>query len=106
MSSFSLSEGQIAYSGQTLQRDSLDIELVIDSTNYASSSEFPIEWCKFFIDLMPSDMRARFKVAYVLNCNMTMQRFLRKLYNVCSGELLNRPTVEIYLNVRYRDLFG
>ena len=67
-------------------RDELDIELVIDSTNYTSSSEIPIEWCKYFIDLCPSDIRDRFKIAYVLNCNMIMQRFLRKLYNVCSGK--------------------
>ncbi|KAL5507799.1 IRA2 [Sanghuangporus vaninii] len=61
------------------------IELIVDCTNYTTASEIPMQWFKFFIELTPSDLRSRFKSAYILNCNLPMQRFLRKLYNICSG---------------------
>lgn len=66
-------------------REHRQIELIIDCTNYTTASEIPMQWFKFFIELTPSDLRSRFRSAYILNCNLPMQRFLRKLYNICSG---------------------
>ena len=60
-------------------------ELIVDCTNYTTASEIPMQWFKFFLELTPSDLRSRFLCAYILNCNWPMSRFLRKLYNICSG---------------------
>ncbi|KAH8118768.1 hypothetical protein DFH11DRAFT_1839273 [Phellopilus nigrolimitatus] len=65
--------------------DTKSFELIIDCTNYTTASEIPMQWFKFFIELTPSDVRARLRTAHILNCNLPMQRFLRKLYNICSG---------------------
>ena len=65
--------------------DGKPIELIVDCTNYTTASEIPMQWFKFFIELTPSDLRARFSNVHILNCNLPMQRFLRKLYNICAG---------------------
>ncbi|KAI5118442.1 hypothetical protein M0805_000576 [Coniferiporia weirii] len=65
--------------------DRKSFELIVDCTNYTTASEIPMQWFKFFIELTPSDLRSRFSAAHILNCNLPMQRFLRKLYNICSG---------------------
>lgn len=46
-----------------------------------------MQWFKFFVEMAPFDLRQRFRTAHILNCNIHMQRFLRKLYNICSGTI-------------------
>lgn len=60
-------------------------EIIVDCTNYTTMSEVPMQWFKFFLETTPSDMRERFKMLHILNCNQHMAKFLRKLYNICSG---------------------
>lgn len=69
----------------TQAHDSREIELIVDCTNYTTASEIPMQWFKYFIELAPSDLRSRCGTVHILNCNLPMQRFLRKLYNICSG---------------------
>ena len=90
-----------------------EFEIVIDCTSYTTASEIPMQWFKYFIELVPSDIRERFRTAHLMNCNQAMQRFLRKLYNICSGKssLLTKKNSCSYLrrHILYRNsniLFG
>ncbi|KAF8592239.1 hypothetical protein K439DRAFT_1626245 [Ramaria rubella] len=60
-------------------------DVIIDCTAFTSASEVPISWCKLCLEHMPLDLRQRFDTAYILNSNPAAQKFLRKLYHVCSN---------------------
>ena len=66
--------------------DDKNFEVIVDCTNYSTMSEVPMQWFKFFLETTPSDLRERFKILHLLNCNQHMTKLLRKLYNICSGE--------------------
>ncbi|TDL29911.1 hypothetical protein BD410DRAFT_780416, partial [Rickenella mellea] len=70
-------------------QESRPFSIVIDSTGFTTASEIPIQWFKFAVELLPSDIKDRFKAFHILNANILMQRYLRKLYNVCAGLYLS-----------------
>lgn len=74
-----------------------DFEVVLDCTNYTTASEIPMQWFKFFVELTPYDLRIRFRTTRILNCNLHMQRFLRKLYNICSGMIFAHFEMKFFL---------
>ena len=88
--------------------DNKTFDIIMDCTSYSSFSEIPMQWFKFFIELAPSDLRSRFSTAYILNCNLAMQRFLRKLYNICSGPFelndLHCPTLTIATGIFFIEI--
>ncbi len=61
--------------------------IIADCTGYSSASEIPIPCFKFCLEIIPSDLRELCKGIHVLHPNMQMQRFLRKVYNVCAGSV-------------------
>ncbi|KAJ3936091.1 MAG: hypothetical protein NXY57DRAFT_886591 [Lentinula lateritia] len=65
-----------------------DIEIIVDCTNFTSVSELPLRWLKFCAEVFPSDLRMMIVRTHILNPNSLMQKFLRRVYNVCAG----RPT--------------
>ncbi|KIO22012.1 hypothetical protein M407DRAFT_28426 [Tulasnella calospora MUT 4182] len=60
-------------------------DVIIDCTGFSSSSEVPIQWFKFLIELVPSDILQRWSTTYILNPNTYCQKYLRKLYHLFSG---------------------
>ncbi|KAG8981934.1 Ras GTPase activating protein ira2 [Tulasnella sp. 425] len=60
-------------------------DIIIDCTGFSSSSEVPIQWFKFLIELVPSDILQRWSTTYILNPNTYCQKYLRKLYHLFSG---------------------
>jgi neurofibromin 1 len=67
--------------------DGKKFDIIMDCTSYTPSSEVPMQWFKFFIELLPVDVRQHFGTARLLNSNLAILRFLRKLYVICSGKL-------------------
>ncbi|GAW06426.1 ras gtpase activator [Lentinula edodes] len=62
-----------------------DIEIIVDCTNFTSVSELPLRWLKFCAEVFPSDLRMMIVRTHILNPNSLMQKFLRRVYNVCAG---------------------
>lgn len=64
-------------------------EIILDCTSFASTSEVPVQWLKFCIEIIPLDVRQRFMTTYILNPNALTQRYLRRLYNISAGMCVN-----------------
>ncbi|KAJ3987640.1 hypothetical protein F5890DRAFT_1563214 [Lentinula detonsa] len=62
-----------------------DIEIIVDCTNFTSMSELPLRWLKFCAEVFPSDLRMKIARTHILNANSLMQKFLRRVYNICAG---------------------
>ncbi|KAJ4479043.1 hypothetical protein J3R30DRAFT_2708420 [Lentinula aciculospora] len=62
-----------------------DIEIIVDCTNFTSMSELPLRWLKFCAEVFPSDLRMKIVRTHILNPNSLMQKFLRRVYNICAG---------------------
>ncbi|EFI27794.1 hypothetical protein CC1G_14717 [Coprinopsis cinerea okayama7 len=60
-------------------------DVIIDCTAFSSISELPLQWLKFCAEVVPADIRARFRTAHVLNPNHLAHKYLRRLYNVSAG---------------------
>ncbi|CAK5277391.1 unnamed protein product [Mycena citricolor] len=60
-------------------------DIVLDCTAFTGISELPLQYLKFCIELIPSDIRARFRTAHILNCNTLTQKYMRRLYNFAAG---------------------
>ncbi|KAF8522891.1 hypothetical protein BU17DRAFT_64094 [Hysterangium stoloniferum] len=65
------------------QADTLDFDIVFDFTAFLCRTSFPIPWLKLAIELLPLDIRQRWRTAYILNMNTSSQHFLRKVYAQC-----------------------
>ena len=65
--------------------DGRTFEVVLDCTDFTGSSEVPLQWFKFSVEIIPRDVRERFSAVHIVNPNVLLQRYLRKLYNVCAG---------------------
>ncbi|KAF7975643.1 hypothetical protein HWV62_9093 [Athelia sp. TMB] len=63
--------------------------VILDCTAFTSASEMPFTWLTMCAELIPSDVRERFKTTYILNPNAAAHRYLRKLYNICAGTPLS-----------------
>lgn len=60
-------------------------DVVIDCTGFSSKSELPFQYLKFCAEVLPADIRSRFRVAHILNPNQLMHKYLRRLFNVSAG---------------------
>ncbi|TRM67484.1 hypothetical protein BD626DRAFT_544948 [Schizophyllum amplum] len=62
--------------------DPRDVELIFDCTAFSPTSEIPLQWLSFCLDLVPSDVISRIKGNYILNPNQVFVKYMRKLYNM------------------------
>ncbi len=81
---------------QTLAASEGSFDVIIDCTSFSSTSEIPIQWFKFFLELAPSDIINRWSSSYILNPNTFSQKFLRKLYHLFSGLIFYEQTRRNY----------
>ncbi|KAL1727572.1 hypothetical protein EV714DRAFT_253754 [Schizophyllum commune] len=65
-------------------RDDRDVELIFDCTAFSPSSEIPLQWLSFCLDLVPADVISRIKCHYILNPNQAFVRYMRKLCNMAA----------------------
>ncbi|KAG8886533.1 Ras GTPase activating protein ira2 [Tulasnella sp. 331] len=70
-------------------------DVIIDCTSFSSSSEIPVQWFKFFMELVPNDLGQRWATAYILNPNAYAQKFFRKLYFMYNGPSLAKHVVAV-----------
>jgi neurofibromin 1 len=63
----------------------LSFEIIFDWTSFSSSSQVPMQWLKYCIEIIPRDFRARFETAYILNPNAAAVKYLRRLWNITAG---------------------
>ncbi|KAL0949203.1 hypothetical protein HGRIS_009281 [Hohenbuehelia grisea] len=67
------------------EHDERSFEFIVDCTYFTSGSEIPLQWVKYAVELIPSDIRSRIQITHILNPNAQTQRYLRRLCNVCAG---------------------
>ncbi|KAK0207040.1 hypothetical protein DFS33DRAFT_1318594 [Desarmillaria ectypa] len=77
---------------QTLETSSeaTAFDVIVDCTGFSAKSELPLRWVKYCIELIPSDIRARFVGCYTLNVNRLAQRYLKRVQNFVAGIHLAR----------------
>ncbi|KAJ2930404.1 hypothetical protein H1R20_g6694, partial [Candolleomyces eurysporus] len=63
----------------------IPFDIVVDCTGFSPISELPLHWLKYCAEVLPADLRNRFRTAHILNPNYLMQKYLRRLYNVSAG---------------------
>ncbi|KAG9027475.1 Ras GTPase activating protein ira2 [Tulasnella sp. JGI-2019a] len=68
-------------------------DIIIDCTSFSPSSEIPVQWFKFFLELVPEDLAQRWATAYILNPNAYAQKFFRKLYYLYNGHSLAKHVI-------------
>ncbi|KAG2156346.1 hypothetical protein DEU56DRAFT_231415 [Suillus clintonianus] len=64
-------------------------EVVLDCTSFTSTSEIPAQWLTTCSQLIPIDIQHRFLTSYILNPNSLTQKYLRRMYNISSGNMLS-----------------
>ncbi|KAI0306901.1 hypothetical protein B0F90DRAFT_1915023 [Multifurca ochricompacta] len=69
--------------------DARSFEIIFDWTAFSSSSQVPMQWLKYCIEIIPSDFRAKFETAYILNPNAAAVKYLRRLWNITAGSHLS-----------------
>ena len=60
-------------------------DIIFDWTSYSTASQVPVQWLKYCIEMIPSDIRQRFMMAYILNPNNATHKYLRRLHNITAG---------------------
>lgn len=70
--------------------DARSFEIIFDWTSFSSSSQVPMQWLKYCIEIIPSDFRAKFETAYILSPNAAAVKYLRRLWNITAGSHLSR----------------
>ncbi|KAJ6560168.1 hypothetical protein B0H19DRAFT_1376000 [Mycena capillaripes] len=60
-------------------------DVVLDCTAFTGISELPLQWLKFCAELIPFDIRTRFRTTHILNSNTLTQKYMRRLYNFAAG---------------------
>ncbi|KAI0265102.1 hypothetical protein BC834DRAFT_880157 [Gloeopeniophorella convolvens] len=70
--------------------DAPGFEIIYDWTSFSSSSQVPMQWLKYCIEIIPADFRNRFERAYILNPNAAAVKYLRRLRNITIGSDLSR----------------
>ena len=63
---------------------------IYDWTGFAQSSQLPMQWIKYCIEMVPADIRSRYDTSYHLNINAAAHSYLRKVHNVTAGAHLAR----------------
>lgn len=59
-------------------------QVVIDCTMFTDASEVPVQWWKGLAEQMPLEMQQRWLTTYILNPNSLAQKYLRRIFNLCS----------------------
>jgi hypothetical protein len=65
--------------------DARSFEIIFDWTSFSSSSQVPMQWLKYCIEIIPQDFRTKFDTAYILNPNGAAVKYLRRLWNITAG---------------------
>jgi hypothetical protein len=73
----------------------MDCKLVLDYTGSAATAELPVDWLKYCMEFLPTDIRLKVQAVYALNTNALTQRFLRKLFLVTSGIDISRVLLRV-----------
>ncbi|KZT29450.1 hypothetical protein NEOLEDRAFT_1128208 [Neolentinus lepideus HHB14362 ss-1] len=60
-------------------------EIIIDCTAFTAASEVPIQWVKYCIELLPSDVRQHMTMVHILNPSQQAQKYFRRLWNIGAG---------------------
>lgn len=60
-------------------------EIIFDWTSFSSSSQVPMQWLKYCIEIIPSDFRQKFETAYILSPNAAAVKYIRRLWNITAG---------------------
>ncbi|PCH40763.1 hypothetical protein WOLCODRAFT_88808 [Wolfiporia cocos MD-104 SS10] len=64
-----------------------DFDFVVDFTSFTLASQLPVQWVKFAYEVIPSDIRARFRTMHILSPNFLALKYLRRLYNLSTVDL-------------------
>ncbi|GBE80125.1 hypothetical protein SCP_0213280 [Sparassis crispa] len=70
--------------------DIRDFDIVFDFTCFTAASQIPAQWLKFAHEVIPADIRKRFKTSHILAPNTLALKYLRRLYNLASGAPLSK----------------
>jgi hypothetical protein len=66
-----------------------DFDIIFDFTGFTATSEIPVQWMKYCLEMIPSDFSKRFHNAYILNPNQIARKYLRRLYHVSGGMFIS-----------------
>lgn len=61
-------------------------DIIVDCTAFSTSSELPLPWIKYLIDMIPSDLAVQFRLAYIVNSNGAAQVYLRKVLHALASK--------------------
>lgn len=62
-----------------------NFEVIFDWTGFPPSAQIPMHWLKFVYEILPSNIRARFRTSRTLIPNAMALRYMRRLYNLTNG---------------------
>jgi Divergent CRAL/TRIO domain len=65
----------------------VDFDIIFDFTSFTARSRLPNVWLRFAVELLPLDVRRRWRAAYILNVNRDAQSFLSSMFYLFSGEV-------------------
>ncbi|OCH94514.1 hypothetical protein OBBRIDRAFT_722708 [Obba rivulosa] len=65
-------------------------DIIFDFTSFASTSQIPAQWLKFAQEVIPTDIRERFRNSRILTPNTLALRYLRRMYNLASGAAFSK----------------
>ncbi|EMD40361.1 hypothetical protein CERSUDRAFT_148314 [Gelatoporia subvermispora B] len=65
-------------------------DIIFDFTSFASTSQIPAQWLKFAQEVIPIDIRERFRTSRILTPNALALKYLRRMYNLASGAAFSR----------------
>ncbi|KAI0340881.1 hypothetical protein BDW22DRAFT_1485833 [Trametopsis cervina] len=69
--------------------EGLPFDIIFDWTAFSQSSQIPTHWLKFAYEILPVDIRRRYRVSRNLNPNALALRYMRRLYNLTNGASLS-----------------
>jgi hypothetical protein len=74
-------------SGQTVNTTppNVKFDLIVDFTEFSSTSEIPLHWLRFCAETIPRDVWTTLLNVYALNPNDLSRRYLRRVSNVSAG---------------------
>ncbi|VDB87041.1 unnamed protein product [Peniophora sp. CBMAI 1063] len=64
--------------------------MIYDWTGFGQGSQLPMQWIKYIMEMVSSDIRSRFKTSYHLNINASAYAYLKRIHNVTAGATLAR----------------
>ncbi|KIY51663.1 hypothetical protein FISHEDRAFT_36865 [Fistulina hepatica ATCC 64428] len=62
-----------------------EFEIVVDGTYFDTGDAPPLPWLKYCVELLPLDIRLRWKATHVVNPNIRTLQYMRKICNVAPG---------------------